>query len=106
MSQASCGLGRDNDLGDVGHGPTSRGPPRRWSTRMRTKELSEYLQVVWGIRLSPATLHKRRCQGGGVPFQMDGRFPTSTPAQADAFAVQRLGPERQSTSDTGQQMAA
>jgi hypothetical protein len=72
---------------------------------MPTKELSEYLLEVWGIRLAPTTLHKLRCQGGGVPFQMDGRFPTSTRAQADAFAVARLGPERRSTSDTGEQMS-
>jgi hypothetical protein len=72
---------------------------------MRTKEVSEYLFEVWGIRLAPPTLHKLRCQGGGVPFQMDGRFPTSTPPQVDGFAGKRLGPVRTSTSDNGQQMA-
>jgi hypothetical protein len=71
---------------------------------MRTKELSEYLEEVWGIRLSPATLHKLRCQSGGVPFQKDGNRPVSTPAQADVFAAKRLGPERTSTSDIGQQL--
>jgi hypothetical protein len=69
---------------------------------MRTKELSEYLREVWGIQLAPPTLHKLRCQGGGVPFHMDGKNPVSTPAQADAFSIERLGPERRSTSDTGQ----
>jgi hypothetical protein len=73
---------------------------------MRTNELSEYLFEMWGIRLAPPTLHKLRCLGGGVPFQMDGNRPVSTPAQADGFAVKRLGPERRSTSDTGQQLAA
>ena len=78
----------------------STGSSRRWSKRMRTKELSEYLFEFWGIQLSSATLHKLRCHGGVVPFQMVGRFPASTPAQADAFAEARLGPERLSTSDT------
>ena len=73
---------------------------------MRTRELSQYLDVVWGIKLATATLHKLRCQGGGVPFQMDGNRPVSTPAQADGFAVERLGPERRSTSDAGQKLAA
>lgn len=87
MSQLSTGLTSEERGG------------RRWSTRMRTKEVSEYLEVEWGITLAPNTLHKLRCLGGGVPFQMDGKFPVSTPAQADAFAARRLGPERTSTSD-------
>jgi hypothetical protein len=89
LSQTSTGLSSEERAG------------RRWSTRMRTKELSEYLKAVWGIQLAPATLHKLRCQGGGVPFQMDGRFPTSTPVQADGFSMKRLGRERTSTSDIG-----
>jgi hypothetical protein len=92
LSQQSTGLSTEERAG------------RRWSMRMRTKELSEYLDVEWGIKLAPATLHKLRCQGGGVPFQMDGKYPVSTQPQADGFAVKRLGPERTSTSDT--QMAA
>ena len=68
---------------------------------MRTNELSQYLFEVWGIRLAPPTLHKLRCTGAGVPFQLDGKSPVSTREQSDAFAVARLGPERRSTSDSG-----
>jgi hypothetical protein len=68
---------------------------------MRSKELSEYLLEVWGIQLTPSTLAKLRCTGGAVPYQLDGRFPVTTPAQADAWASKRLGPERRSTSDIG-----
>ena len=85
---------------------TSTTQPRRWSPRMRTNELSVYLFEVWGIRLAPTTLHKLRCLGGGVPFQMDGNRPVSTPTQADGFAVKRLGPERRSTSDTSSEQVA
>ena len=78
--------------------PASLCLSRRWSTRMRGKEASEYLREVHGIELSEATLAKLRCVGGSPPFQYDGRFPKYTAAGLDAFAVARLGPERRSTS--------
>jgi hypothetical protein len=80
--------------------------PRKWSARMRRRELSEYLLEVHGIRLSEATLAKRAVHGTGPAFQYDGRFPVTTPPQADEFATARLGPVRTSTSDSGHQLAA
>ena|SRR5215510_4455288 len=84
----------------------STGESRRWSRRMRRRELSEYLYEVHGIRLSPPTLAKLAVIGGGPEFQYDGRFPVTTPESADAFARARLGPPRSSTSDTGPGLAA
>jgi hypothetical protein len=88
LSQASCGQSR------------------RWSKRMRRRELSEYLREEHGIVLSPATLAKLAVIGGGPEFQYDGRFPVTSPESADVFAQARLGPMRSSTSDADQQLAA
>jgi hypothetical protein len=84
--------------GSIGHS-------KKWPARMRRRELSEYLFEVHGIRLSPATLAKLCVLGGHPEFQYDGRFPVTTPAAADAFAVARLGAIRRSTSDDGHQLA-
>jgi len=67
---------------------------------------SEYFLAVYGIRLSPATLAKKAVTGGGPPFQKDGRFPIYNRKSNDAYALERLGPLRTSTSDKGQQLAA
>ena len=64
---------------------------------MRRRELSDYLREVHGIRLGPAALARLACQGRGPAFRYDGRFPVTTPASADAFARDRLGPERTGT---------
>jgi hypothetical protein len=84
----------------------SAGQSRRWSKRMRRRELSEYLREIHGIVLSPATLARLAVTGGGPEFQYDGRFPVTSPESADAFAQARLGPMRTSTSDAGQQLSA
>jgi hypothetical protein len=74
---------------------------RNWPARMRTREASEYLFQVHGVRLSPSTLAKLRVVGGSPPFQYDGRFPVFTPSGLDDYAANRLGPVRRSTSDVG-----
>jgi hypothetical protein len=79
---------------------------RHWPARMRGKVASQYLLEVHGVQLGPNTLAKLRVVGGSPPFQYDGRFPVYTPAGLDGFAIDRLGPERRSTSDTGQESAA
>lgn len=80
--------------------------PRNWPARMRRGEISEYLLQVHGVRLTPATLAKLAVQGGGPPFQKDGRFPLYPRQSTDEFATARLGPLRRSTSDTGHELAA
>ena len=59
-----------------------------------------------GVQLTPATLAKLAVTGGGPDFQYDGRFPVTSPEQADDFASKRLGPVLRSTSDTGDRLAA
>ncbi len=73
---------------------------------MRRRELSEYLREVHGVVLSTATLAKLAVTGGGPEFQYDGRFPVTSPENADAFALARLGPMRSSTSDAGDNLIA
>jgi hypothetical protein len=75
---------------------------RNWPARMRTREASEYLLQVHGVRLSPSTLAKLRVIGGSPPFQYDGRFPVFTPKGLDDYAATRLGPMCRSTTDKGQ----
>jgi hypothetical protein len=84
----------------------STGLSRRWSKLMRTKEASVYLDEVHGVRLSPATLSKLRCVGGGPVYFKDGKFPGYTAQGLDIFAVARLGAPRSSTSDAGHQLGA
>lgn len=78
---------------------------RKWPARMRRSDASAYLLEEHGIKLSPATLAKLACIGGGPLFEYDGRFPLYQPPNLDLFAVKRLGPLRTSTSDTGHQLS-
>jgi hypothetical protein len=71
-----------------------------WPTRMRRKQASEYLFEEHGVSLSPATLAKLAVVGGGPSFRKDGPFPLYERPDLDTFAVARLGPLRQSTSET------
>jgi hypothetical protein len=77
-----------------------------WPARMRRRIASEYLFVVHGISLSPATLAKLACVSSTGPrFRLDGRFPLYDKPELDTFAVARLGPLRASTTDNGQLLA-
>lgn len=70
-----------------------------WPARMRRQDASQYLLEQHGIRLAHATLAKLAVLGGGPPFRLDGRFPVYDREALDAYARQRLGPLRRSTSD-------
>lgn len=72
---------------------------RKWPLRMRRSEASQYLQDQHGVRLAHATLAKLAVVGGGPPFRLDGRFPVYDREALDAYASERLGPLRRSTSD-------
>lgn len=67
--------------------------------RLTTPELSEYFELVHGITLAPATLEKRRCVGGGPPFQRLGRAVFYPRAAADDWAAEQLGQPLNSTSE-------
>lgn len=65
--------------------PTLRKPrPRRW-------EASEYLQLVHGITVAPATLAKLASIGGGPSFHKALRTPLYPRAELDRWAQERLG---------------
>lgn len=68
--------------------------------RLRRKELSEYLRLKHGLHVAPATLAKFASLGGGPPFRKFGVTPFYDVTSADAWAIQRLGREHLSTSDT------
>jgi hypothetical protein len=72
---------------------------RHWPARLRRRNASEYLLEEHGVSLSPATLAKLATIGGGPSFRKDGPFPIYERSELDAFAAQRLGPLRRSTSD-------
>lgn len=66
---------------------------------MRRDQVAAYLQSTWGIRRTVGTLAKLAVVGGGPPFHKDGRVPLYDPALVDAWARERLGAARTSTSD-------
>jgi hypothetical protein len=48
---------------------------------------------------SPETLATDAVRGTGPVFQLAGRIPVYTPANLDAWALSRIGPEVRSTSE-------
>lgn len=60
---------------------------------------SRYLEHKFGITIAPATLAKLASIGGGPPFFKSVRTPLYPRDQLDAWAVERLGKLRRSTSD-------
>ena len=62
-------------------------------------EASQYLKDRHGQTVSPATLAKWRCVGGGPIFYPNNGRPRYTPSDLDRFAADRLGSPVQSTSE-------
>ena len=72
----------------------------RWPKRMDRRTASAYLREQYGIRLSKSTLAKLAVNGGGPAYFKDGRYVVHDRVEhLDAYAVQRLGSARTSTSD-------
>lgn len=69
--------------------------------RLRRCEASTYLEQRHGLTVAVATLAKFATVGGGPAFNKFGRFPLYEPAQLDAWAKEKLGRSRTSTSDAG-----
>ena len=65
---------------------------RHYPQYLRRPQASAYLQEVWGIEYSAATLAKLCCQGRGPETHHDGRRALHTPASLDAFAKSRIRP--------------
>jgi hypothetical protein len=69
--------------------------------RLRRGEASSYLEQKHGVTVAVATLAKYATVGGGPAFNLFGHFPMYEPATLDAWAKERLGRARTSTSDIG-----
>jgi hypothetical protein len=69
------------------------------SRLLRRSEASEYVKETFGIPLSQRTLAKLAVVGGGPLFRKAGRFPLYEIADLNKWAIARLGPKQQSTSD-------
>lgn len=67
--------------------------------RLRRDEASSYLEIAHGIILSPATLATMATRGGGPGFQKMNRTPLYPREALDAWAIEKLGPLRMSTSE-------
>ncbi len=70
-------------------------PLKRHMTRV---EIARYISDHW-FPCSPRTLAKLAVVGGGPPFRKAGRVPLYSPASADAWAANKIGPLVHSTSE-------
>jgi hypothetical protein len=84
--------------------PASAGTPsacldKRWlKLRYNPEEVPHYMREVHGLTIAKATLNKLRCIGGGPAFRKFGRSVMYDRTSLDAWAEQKLSPERASTS--------
>lgn len=56
---------------------------------LRRKDAAAYLQARYGA-YTTETLAKLACVGGGPPFRKMGAFPLYTPAELDAWALEKM----------------
>jgi hypothetical protein len=91
---------RGRDIPGIDHGrPTMNHAslvPRRL---LRRAEASEYVQERWGYPLSPPTLAKLACVGGGPTFRRASRFPLYEIKDLDAWVGAKLTRPVRSTSE-------
>lgn len=76
-------------------------PPELRKPRLRRWEAAEYLKLVHGIEVAPATLAKWASTGGGPGYQKSLRTPLYPVAELDRWAADRLGTVIRNSSDTG-----
>jgi len=78
-------------------------PPALRKPRLRRWEAAEYLNLVHGITIAPTTLSKKAWDGTGPKFQkFDGvGTPLYPKEELDAWAADKLGKAKSSSSDTG-----
>lgn len=79
--------------------PELRLPSALHKPCLRRWEAVDYLRLVHGIEVAPATLAKWASVGGGPSFNRVGRTPLYPTAELDRWALDRLGSLRRSTSD-------
>ena len=74
-------------------------PPLSGRPFMDGNELSRHFKNVHGITVSPKTLAKLRCIGGGPEFMKFGSRVYYDPNKGEAWAFSKLSPAKRSTSD-------
>jgi hypothetical protein len=79
--------------------PESPLPPALRKPRLRRSEASQYLLLVYGLAIAPATLAKYASVGGGPCFNRANRIPLYPVTELDAWAEARLGRLVASTSE-------
>jgi hypothetical protein len=67
---------------------------------LRRKEAAKYVAEVWKYPLSPNTLAKLCCTGGGPPYVKLGRYPMYSPDGIDEWMRGKLGSQQTSSSET------
>ena len=60
------------------------------SRMLRRTEAADYVQGRWGYPLSPRTLAKLACVGGGPTFRRASRFPLYEVKDLDAWVRSKL----------------
>lgn len=70
--------------------------------RLRRWEASDYLRIIHGLTVAPATLAKLASVGGGPGYNKANRTPLYPTEELDRWAEARLGKLVQSTSDLGE----
>jgi hypothetical protein len=79
-------------LGARGRAMAEDLPPRLRKPRLRRQEASEYLRIVHGVEIAPATLAKYVSIGGGPPFSRLNRTPLYAVGDLDAWVASKLRP--------------
>lgn len=67
-------------------------PPRLRKPRLRRSEAAEYLALVHGIEIAPATLAKWACQGSGPACEKLHRTPFYRRGELDRWVAASLQP--------------
>jgi hypothetical protein len=65
-------------------------PPHLRKPRLRRSEVSEYLQLVHGVQVAPATLAKWACYSEGPKREYLNRTPLYLVTELDAWVLRRL----------------
>jgi hypothetical protein len=73
-------------------------PPALRKPRLRRWEAADYLKLVHGIEVAPATLAKWASVGGGPAYQRVNRTPLYPTAELDSWAAAKLGESVRNTS--------
>lgn len=77
-------------------------PPALRKPRLRRWEASDYLRLVHGIEVAPASLAKWASTGGGPAYNKCNRTPLYPRDELDRWAAEQLGNLVRSSSDTGE----